>query len=92
MSQEQNVDKKTPAENFVEMFKVFGQAMSEVFNDPALKEKAREFVESASESAKTLGSRLKDEDVKDRFRDVGIAAEDFGKSVADCFKSGKRQN
>jgi hypothetical protein len=92
MSQEQNVDKKTPAENFVEMFKIFGQAMGEVFNDPALKERAREFAESASESAKTLGSRLKDEDVRDRFRDVGKAAEDFGKSIADCFRTGKQQN
>ena len=51
--------------------------------------KAKEFAESASESAKVFGNRFKDEDVKDKFRDVGKAAEDFGKSVADCFKKEK---
>ena len=90
MSQGQNSGKKTPAENFAEMFKAFGQAMSEVFNDPELKEKAKEFAESASKSAKTLGSRFKDEDVRNRFRGVGKAAEDFGKSIADCFKDSKK--
>lgn len=89
MSPEKNTGKKTPAENFAEMFRAFGQAISEVFNDPELKEKAKEFAESAAESAKTLGSRLKDEDVRTKFRDVGKAAEEFGKSVADYFKADK---
>ncbi len=82
-------DKKTAAEDFAEIFKTFGQAMSEVFNDPELKKKAKEFAESAIESAKTLGSRFKDEDVKQKFRDVGKAAEDFGKNISDCFKKDK---
>lgn len=34
MSQEQNADKKTSAENFADIFKSFGQVMSEIFNDP----------------------------------------------------------
>ena len=38
-------------------------------------------------SAKTLAGRFKDEEVKAKFRDVGKAAEEFGKSVADSFKS-----
>ena len=80
-----------PAENFAEMFKTFGQAISEVFNDPELKQKAKEFAESAADSAKTLGNRFKDEDVKDKFRDVGKAAEVFGKSIADCFKQDKNK-
>ena len=63
--------------------------MSEIFNDPELKQKAKEFTESAAESAKILGSKFKDEDVKDKFRDVGRAAEDFGKSIADQFRKGK---
>ncbi len=65
--------------------------MSEIFNDPELKQKAKEFAESAAESAKTFGSRFKDEDVKDKFRDVGKAAEDFGKSIADHFKKDKEK-
>ena len=41
--------------------------MSEIFNDPELKQKAKEFAESAAESAKAFGSRFNDEDVKDKF-------------------------
>jgi hypothetical protein len=89
MSQEQNAGKKTSAESFADIFRAFGQAVSEIFNDPELKEKAREFGKSAAESAGAFGSRFKDEDVKEKFRDVGKAAQDFGKSVADCFKDDK---
>jgi hypothetical protein len=89
MSQEQNSSKKTAADNFGEMFKAFGEAIGEIFDDPKLKEKAKEFAESATESVKVFGSRFKDEDVKAKFGDVGKAAQDFGKSVADCFKASK---
>ena len=89
MSQEKNSSKKTATENFGEMFKTFGDAISEIFDDPKLKEKAKEFAESATESAKIFGGRFKDEDVKAKFRDVGRVAQDFGKSVTDCFKAGK---
>ena len=89
MSQEEKFNKKTTAENFSEMFKTFGDAVSEIFDDPKLKEKAKEFADSAAESANIFGSRFKDEEVKNKFRDVGKAAQDFGKSVADYFKSDK---
>ena len=91
MSQEDKSSKKTTTENFSEMFKTFGDAVSEIFDDPKLKEKAKEFADSAAKSAKIFGSRFKDEEVKDRFRDVGRAAEDFGKSVADSFKKDKEK-
>ena len=91
MTQEENADKRTSAENFAEIFKAFGKAMSEMFNDPELKEKIKELEESVAESAKTFGSRFKDEDVKDKFREVGKAGEEFGKSVADCFKKDKEE-
>ena len=52
--------KKNPAETFGEMFEAFGKAISEIFNDPDLKEKAKEFGKSATGSAKTFGSRFKD--------------------------------
>ncbi len=89
MSQEEKPDKKKTVENFGEMFKAFGEAISEIFNDPRLKEKAKEFAESAAESAKILGQKFKDEEVKNKFRDVGKAAQDFGKGVADTFKADK---
>ncbi|MFC2035149.1 hypothetical protein ACFLUJ_03385 [Chloroflexota bacterium] len=86
---EGSAGKKTSTEIFADMFRTFGQAISEIFNDPTLKEKAKEFTESAAESAKILGSRIKDEDVRDKFRDVGKAAEHFGKSLTEHFKKDK---
>ncbi len=77
--------RKTP-EAFAEMFRTFGDAISEIFDDPKLKKKAREFGKSAAESAETFGKRFKDEDVKAKFRDVGKAAQEFGKNIADYFR------
>ena len=71
------------------MFKAYGNAVSEIFRDPELKEKTREFSRSASESVKTLRSKFKDEDVRDKFREVGEVAQDFGKDVKDTFKNDK---
>jgi hypothetical protein len=83
--------KKSPGESFADMFKEFGSAISEIFNDPQLKEKAREFGESASASAKVFASRFKDEDVKNKFKDVGKAAKNFGEGVADYFKDDREK-
>jgi len=90
--QEEKKHEKTTAENFGELIKAFGNAVGEIFDDPKLKEKAKEFADSATESAKVFGSRFKDEEVKAKFGDVGKAAQDFGKSVADCFKAGKEKS
>jgi uncharacterized protein len=83
--------KKGVADSFTEIFTAFGQAISEVFDDPELKNKATEFADTAADSARTLANRLKDEDVKAKFRDVGKAAEEFGKSVAEYFQKEKRE-
>ena len=87
MSNEENVGKKPSGEAFAEMFKAFGNAISEIFDDPELKEKAKEFGRSAVKSAETFGSRFQDEDVKSKFREVGKAAQEFGKSVAEHFRT-----
>ncbi len=84
--------KKSPSETFSEMMKNFGSAMAEIFNDPKLKEKAREFGESASDSAKALAGRFKDEEVKEKFKDVGKAAKTFGESVSDYFRDDKEKS
>ena len=74
-----------------EIFRAFGQAIGELFDDPEMKRSAKQFADSAADSAKTLVRRFKDEEVKAKFRDVGKAAEEFGKSVADHFKEEKRE-
>ena len=85
MSQEE-ASKKKPAEQFGEMIKSFGDAMSQIFNDPELKEKAKAFGDSIVESAKILASNVKDDETKAKFREVGKEAEKLGKSIQDYFK------
>jgi ribosomal-protein-alanine N-acetyltransferase len=82
-------ENKNPVDSFAEMFEAFGIAMGKVFDDPELKEKAREFGKAASDSASTLGNRFKDEEVQAKFKEMGKAAEEFGKSVVDMFKDKK---
>ena len=83
--EDKNSEKKTAAENLNDMFEAFGTAMSQIFNDPVLKEKAKDLGRAAKESAERLGQRFKDEEAQSRFRDVGRAAQAFGKNVADVF-------
>ncbi len=54
-------DRSNAAEDFRKMLEAFGRAMSEAFNDPELKEKARELGNSIGQTAKTLGGRFQDD-------------------------------
>jgi ribosomal-protein-alanine N-acetyltransferase len=82
MEESQNERKKTPADNLGDMFDALGDAMGQIFNDPKLKEKARDLGKAAKESAETLGERFKDEEVKAKFKEVGRAAQAFSKNVS----------
>ena len=86
---ERGTAKGNAAEDFRKMLETFGKAMSEAFNDPELKDKAKELGNSIGKTAKTFGSRFQDEDVKNQFKQEGKAAQQFGKSVADYFKTDK---
>lgn len=74
-------------EDFSEMMMAFGQAIGEIFNDPELKTHTREFGDTAARSIQTLGQRLRDDEVQEKFRQAGTAAEQFGHSVAASFRS-----
>jgi uncharacterized protein YaaN involved in tellurite resistance len=80
------VKKKSAADNLGEMFSEFGKAIGEIFNDPELKKKAKEFGKSAAASAKTFGKRFEDKEVKKKFGNVGKAAQKFGKNVSEFAK------
>lgn len=82
---------RTPAQSLGEMFEALGKAIGEIFDDPELQEKGREFGRSARESAEAFAGRFKDEEVRERFREVGKAAEDFGRSIGDLFGGGRKQ-
>jgi ribosomal-protein-alanine N-acetyltransferase len=92
MEESPNEQKKTAAGNLGDMFDALGDAMGQIFNDPKLREKARELGKAAKESAETLGERFKDEEVQAKFKDVGKAAQAFGKNVADIFSEDKSKD
>lgn len=83
--------KKSPAESFADMVKEFGSSIAEIFNDPNLSKKAREFGQSAVSSAKAFTDRFKDEEVKNKFKEFANAAKVFGESVVDYFKEEKKE-
>jgi ribosomal-protein-alanine N-acetyltransferase len=75
-------NKRQIKENFELIFTSFGQALSEIFNDPELKAKARQFGSSAAESASTFADRFKDDEVRAKFKQMAQAAKDFGSGMA----------
>ncbi|AGG06531.1 MULTISPECIES: GNAT family N-acetyltransferase [Dehalococcoides] len=79
------------AESFGEMLAAFGSVVSEIFNDPSLKDKAKEFGKSVSSSAEAVTDRFKDEEIKVKFKEVGDAAQSFGKNVSNIFKDDKKE-
>jgi len=85
MDEQQKSTDKTAAENLNDMINALGSAMSQIFNDPQLKEKARDLGKAARESAETLSDRFKDEEVRAKFKEMGKAAQAFGKNVSDVF-------
>jgi len=91
MSEEDKTRGKRVADNFSQMFEAFGKAMSEIFNDPKLKEQAHELGKSAARSAETFAGRFQDEDVKKKFRELGKTAQEFGKSMANYFKEERKK-
>lgn len=49
---QESSEKKKATENFAEMFRSFGDALAKIFDDPKLKEQAKEFGKSVKESFK----------------------------------------
>ncbi len=88
--QNRREEETSPGENLRQVFTTLGEAFSEVFNDPELKDRARDFGDAAADSALQLGRRFQDEEVRGRFRKAGEAAEEFGRSVADYLKSDRQ--
>ena len=83
-------DNKKAAETLGEMIRKFGLSVGEIFDDPEVKEKAKEFAESVVDAAARVGqSKVKTEDVRARFRNVGKAAQTLGNSLDKHFKSGE---
>ncbi|MCX6007668.1 MAG: hypothetical protein NTZ34_10505 [Chloroflexi bacterium] len=54
MEEQKSPENKKAADNLNDMFEALGSAMSQIFNDPKLKEKAKDLGKAAKESAETL--------------------------------------
>ena len=79
---------KDAAEKIGIMLKAFGASISEILDTPEVKIKATEFAESVVDAVvKTSQKKVKDEEVRARFRDVGKAAKTLGTSLENHFKS-----
>ena len=82
MMENNNENQAKLTDSFCRIFTSFGQALSEILNDPELKAKAKEFGASAAASASLFAGRFKDEEVKEKFEEVGKAAQEFGNGIA----------
>jgi ribosomal-protein-alanine N-acetyltransferase len=76
------------AERLARMIRSFGDAISEIFEDPVVRQKAKAFSQSVIDSAaKVLDSKVKREEAKKKFREAGRAAQSLGKTLVEHFES-----
>ena len=77
---------KKAAEALGDLLKKFGTTVSEIFEDPKVKESAKEFAASVVDAAaKVAESKIKAEEIRKKFRNVGKAAQTLGNSVETHF-------
>ncbi len=90
MPSKEKVEKNEAAERLGKLIKAFGDTISDIMQDPKVREKAREFSDSVIDAAaKVASNKVKDEDVREKFVDVGKAAQSLGKSVVNEFEPEK---
>ena len=83
---------KETAEKIGEMLRAFGDTVGEILDNPEVKEKAKEFAASVVDAAvKVAQSKVKDEEVRARFRNVGEAAKTLGDTLQKRFKEKKEE-
>jgi hypothetical protein len=93
MPSEKNKEAKTAAETLGDMLRVFGTTVGEILEDPKVKETARQFAASVVDAAaKVAESRVKKDEVRGKFINVGKAAQTLGRSVETHFKSEPTSN
>ncbi len=79
-------DKKGATEVLGTLLKQFGTTVSEILEDPEVNEKAREFAKVAVEAAARVAEKkVKDEDLRNKLKNVGKAAKVLGKNLEEHF-------
>ena len=85
-----NKEKEKASAKFAELIRKFGDTLGEILEDPELRKKAKEFSMSVVDAAaKVAETKIKDAEVKKKFRNVGEAAQSLGKSLEEHFKPEK---
>ena len=88
MASKKKFDTKKASKQLGKVISAFGDTISEILEDPELREKGKEFAQSVVDAAaKVVESRVKDDEVKAKFRDVGTAAQHLGQTLTEHFKS-----
>jgi len=88
MATQEVKETKKQAETFGKILRAFGDTLGEILDDPELRKKAKELAETAVDAAaRVVDKKIQKEDVRDKFRKVGKAAETLGKSLQEEFKS-----
>ncbi len=88
MATKEKEETKTTAEVFTDLFKSFSKTVADILDDPEVKNKAREFSESVIDAAtRVMENKVKGGDTRAKIREVGRAAETFGKKVEEKFKA-----
>ena len=86
---EKKTNKSESAQAIGNMLKKFGDTLSEIMDDPKLREKARDFSASVVDAAaKFAATKVKDEDVRAKLVDIGKAAQSLGNSMVEEFGPG----
>ena len=72
------------------MLRTFTDTVSEIFDDPEVRRKAKEFAQSTADAAvKVVATKIKDDEVRAKFKKVGEAAQDLGSDLEKHFKTSK---
>jgi len=88
MPAKENRETKEAAETIGDMIKTFGATISDILEDPEVKAKAKEFAKTVVDAAANVAqSKVKTEEVRAKFRNVGKAAQTLGTSLEKNFKS-----
>jgi len=88
MPSQEDREPKKAAEALGEMMKKFGTTIGEILEDPKVKESAKQFASVVADAAARVAEKkIKAEEVRRKFRNVGKAAQTLGSSVEAHFQS-----
>ncbi len=88
MPSEEDREPKKAAEALGEMMRKFGNSIGEILEDPKVKESAKEFASVVADAAARVAEKkIKAEEMRRRFRNVGKAAKTLGSSVEEHFEA-----